>query len=125
MGLIPIVIEGCLWEELSGLLCWWNLPRCIGGDFIVTRFPSERSGEARFSLGMMEFSDCIYELDLMDLPLVWGGGGWWSYTWSNYMTLPLGQELIGFLSLWDWEARFPNLFQKGLLRMCSNHFPTP
>jgi hypothetical protein len=37
----------CLWEDLVGLLSWWNLMGCIGGDF--TRFPSERLGEAHFS----------------------------------------------------------------------------
>jgi exonuclease III len=39
-----------LWEELAGLLSWWNLPWCIGGDFNITRFPSERSGEAVLAL---------------------------------------------------------------------------
>jgi hypothetical protein len=43
-----------LWEELAGLLSWWDLPWCIGGDFNVTRFPNERSGEARFCPAMME-----------------------------------------------------------------------
>jgi hypothetical protein len=28
-----------LGNELAGLLNWWNLPWCIGGDFNVTRFP--------------------------------------------------------------------------------------
>jgi hypothetical protein len=28
-----------LWEELVGLIYWWELPWCIGGDFNVTRFP--------------------------------------------------------------------------------------
>lgn len=34
-----------LWEELVGLISWWDLPWYIGGDFNVTRFPSERSTE--------------------------------------------------------------------------------
>lgn len=28
--------ECCLlWEELVGVLSWWNLPMCIGGDFNI------------------------------------------------------------------------------------------
>jgi hypothetical protein len=27
-----------LWDELAGLLNWWDLPWCIGGDFNVTQF---------------------------------------------------------------------------------------
>jgi hypothetical protein len=59
-----------LWDELSGLLSWWDLPYCIEGDFNVTRFPSERSGEARICPAMLEFSDFISKPGLMDIPLV-------------------------------------------------------
>jgi hypothetical protein len=34
-----------LWDELAGILSWWSMPWCIGGDFNVTQFLSERSGE--------------------------------------------------------------------------------
>jgi hypothetical protein len=40
------------------------------GDFNVTRFPSERSGEACLCSIMTDFSDFISYQDLMDLPLV-------------------------------------------------------
>lgn len=62
-----------LWEELVGLISWWNMPRCIGGDFNVTWFPSERSGETRLCPDMVEFSDFIFEQGLMDISLVFGG----------------------------------------------------
>jgi hypothetical protein len=39
------------------------------GDFNVTRFPGERSGEARLCSIMIDFSDFISYQDLMDLPL--------------------------------------------------------
>jgi hypothetical protein len=45
-----------LWDELVGLLNWWNLPWCIRSDFNVTRFPSEKSRVARLYPTMMEFS---------------------------------------------------------------------
>jgi exonuclease III len=35
--------DRCLWDELAGLMSWWDLPWCIGGEFNVIRFPSERS----------------------------------------------------------------------------------
>jgi len=49
-----------LWDELADLLNWWNIPRCIEGDFNFTRFPGERSGGGRFSLAMAELSDFIF-----------------------------------------------------------------
>jgi hypothetical protein len=61
-----------LWDELAGLMSWWDLPWCIGGDFNVIGFPSERSGGRRISAAMREFSDFIFEKGLMDLPLTRG-----------------------------------------------------
>jgi hypothetical protein len=67
-----------LWEELVGLLSWWNLPWWIRGDFNITRFPSEKLGEAGFCPAMGEFSNFIFDKGLMDLPLVGG-----TFMWSN------------------------------------------
>ena len=33
-----------MWDELSGLASWWGTPWCVGGDFNVVRFPTERLG---------------------------------------------------------------------------------
>jgi hypothetical protein len=62
-----------LWDELVGLMSWWEMPWCIGGDFNVVRFPS-----AGFSAAMEEFSDFIFLHNLVDLPLDDG-----QFTWSN------------------------------------------
>jgi hypothetical protein len=57
---------------------------CIGGDFNVTHVPSERSGEARFCQALVEFSNFIFYLGLMDLfPLVGA-----SFMWSNNRDRP-------------------------------------
>jgi exonuclease III len=61
-----------LWDELAGLLSWWDLHWCIGGDFNVIHFPCERLGVTHLSPAMMEFFDFISEQGLMDLPLVGG-----------------------------------------------------
>jgi hypothetical protein len=42
-GLNLDIFRRFLWEELAGLISWWDIPRCIGGDLNVTHFPSERS----------------------------------------------------------------------------------
>jgi hypothetical protein len=54
----------------------WLLPWCIGGDFNVTPFPSERSVEGSMS-AMRDFFDFISDQGLMDFPLAGG-----SFTWS-------------------------------------------
>jgi hypothetical protein len=54
------------------------MPWCIGGDFNVVRFPSERSSGAGSFAAMEEFSDFIFMHNLVDLPLEDG-----HFTWSN------------------------------------------
>ena len=48
-----------MWEELAGLISLWNLPWCLGGDFNIIHFPSERLGASRLSRCMYDFSDFI------------------------------------------------------------------
>ena len=50
-----------LWEELYGLNSWWSVPWCVGGDFNVVRFPSERLGSNSFIATVQEFSNFILE----------------------------------------------------------------
>lgn len=50
-----------LWDDLAGVLSWWNLPWCIKGDFNVTRFPSERLNVAQLCFAMMELLDINYD----------------------------------------------------------------
>jgi hypothetical protein len=90
-----------LWDELAGLLCGWDLLWCIGGDFNVIRFPSERSGGRRISSAMREFSDFIFERGLMDLPLAGG-----LCTWSNSRSW---SRIDRFLVSPDWEVRHPDV----------------
>lgn len=70
-----------LCEELVRIISWWNLPTCIGGDFNVIRFLSERSSSCRLGSAKLEFSKFIPEMCLTDLPLMGG-----AFTWSNKHT---------------------------------------
>ncbi|XP_040992580.1 uncharacterized protein LOC121239391 [Juglans microcarpa x Juglans regia] len=105
----------CLWEELVGIHSWWNVPWCIGGDFNVTRVPSESSGTRRGRPAMIEFSQCISDLNLVDFPLAGG-----SATWANNKTW---SRLDRFLISPDWESHFPDVWQKRLPRISSDHWP--
>jgi hypothetical protein len=42
------------------LMSWWEMSWCIGGDFNVVQFPSERSSVTGFSAAMEKFSDFIF-----------------------------------------------------------------
>ncbi|XP_035539695.1 uncharacterized protein LOC118344047 [Juglans regia] len=64
---------------------------------------------------MEEFSEFMFDLDLMDLPLAGG-----EYTWSNSRRW---SRLDRFLVSPSWEAHYSELYQKRLARVCSNHFP--
>jgi exonuclease III len=105
----------CFWDEWAGLMSCWDLPWCIGGDFNVVRFPSERSGGRRISVAMREFLDFIFEKGLLDFPLTGG-----LCTWSNTRSW---SRIDRFLISPDWEAKYPEALQKRLLCLCSDHFP--
>ncbi|XP_059446449.1 uncharacterized protein LOC132177995 [Corylus avellana] len=104
-----------LWEELAGVMSCWDMPWCIGGDFNVTLYPSERSRGVYSRATMRDFGEFISEQGLMDLPLV----GEIS-TWSNSRSW---SRLDRFLVSTDWEVVHPDLRQKRMLRVCSDHAP--
>ncbi|XP_042984409.1 uncharacterized protein LOC122313450 isoform X2 [Carya illinoinensis] len=51
-----------MWEELAGILKWWELPSCLAGDFNVSRFPSERGAALLVEAADMGDPDAQYEL---------------------------------------------------------------
>jgi hypothetical protein len=82
---------------------WWKLgtdsPRCVLGDFNVVRYPREGLGCVT-SLSMVDFSDFIENLNLVDLPLEGG-----LYTWCSGMDPPsMSRMCVGFGKL---EGTFP------------------
>ncbi|KAG2720457.1 hypothetical protein I3760_02G035900 [Carya illinoinensis] len=93
----------------------WDLPGCMCGDFNITRFTSECLGDTSTSSDMEEFSEFIFVLDLLDLPLVGG-----TFTWSNSRSW---SRLDRFIVSPSWALHFLELYQKRMFRVCSNHFP--
>ena len=112
-------VEGRIqWEELAGLMSMWETPWCIGGDFNIVRFPSERSSDSSYSTAMMEFSDFIAKQGLVDILLVRG-----QFTWSNDQEDESWSRIDRFLISPSWEDHYPAVLQKRLPRLCSDHFP--
>ncbi|RVW30550.1 hypothetical protein CK203_097801 [Vitis vinifera] len=107
-------IRGRSWG-LSGL---WDDPWCIGGDFNVTRFPSERSRGGRLAAAMRRFLEVDDELTLRDLPLHGG-----PFTWNGGLNGQTMSRLDRFLVFEDWESRFSGVVQSTLSRSVSNHYP--
>jgi hypothetical protein len=105
-----------LWDELAGLMNIWEMPWCMGG--ILTLFglhAKEGGGEARSSQAMVEFSEFIFYQGLMDIPLVGGRS-----TWSNCCAW---SRIDRFLLSPEWEKYFPEVSQRHLPRLLSDHYP--
>uniref|UniRef100_A0A2N9GBW4 DUF3752 domain-containing protein n=1 Tax=Fagus sylvatica TaxID=28930 RepID=A0A2N9GBW4_FAGSY len=107
-----------MWEELAGVAGWWGTPWCLGRDFNVVRFPTERLGAELFTPGMHDFSDFISSCGLMDISLEGG-----SFAWSNNRDSAAMSRLDRFLYSADWEDFYPNITQRRLPRLLSDHSP--
>ncbi len=107
-----------MWDELAGICSWWDVPWCLGGDFNVVRFPSEKRGSVNFTAAMYDFSDFISGHGLVDLPLLGG-----IFTWSNNREVSSMSRLDRFLFSADWNEGITNISQKRMVRLNSDHFP--
>jgi hypothetical protein len=94
-----------LWNEMAGLMSWWDRPWCFGGDFNVVRFPSERSGAGGFLL-LWKSSRTSFM-----------GRVWWIFLSKEGSSLgPIiryGLKLIGFFYLRNG---------KNIILMCQKYF---
>jgi hypothetical protein len=104
-----------MWEDLAGVMSLWDMPWCIGGDFNVTLFHSDRSGGARMRHVVSASAQFTVDQGCMDLPLAGGVS-----TWSNSLSW---SRLDQFLVSPEWDLRYPGLVQKKLLHICSDHTP--
>ena len=110
MGLIGLV-QGCmdrtmiagglLWDELVEIRHHWDIPWCCIGDFDVIRFPSERLGCTGFLSAMLDFSQFIEDLSLIDLPLE--GEQFTSFSGTDNPSMStIDRALVST----DWEEHF-------------------
>ena len=107
-----------MWDELTRIRSWWDVPWCLGDDFNVVRFPSEKVGSSNFSPSMHDFSDFIASNGLIDILLTRG-----DFTWSNNREVSSLSRIDRFLYSADWAEDYINILQKRLDRLNSDHFP--
>ena len=110
--------KGVLWEELVGIVSWWEAPWYIGGDFNVVRFPSEKSGVSTLTSSMHDFSYFIVEFGLLENPLEGG-----RFTWSNNREYVAMSQIDRFLFSSDWADHCGLVTQRRLPRVLLDHFP--
>ncbi|CAL9004761.1 unnamed protein product [Prunus brigantina] len=90
------------WEELAGLFGLCGNKWCIGWDFNVVRFVSEKSNGGRMTSSMKNFNDFIGDTNLRDPHLLNVG-----FTWSNLRENAVCRRLDRFLFFEAWEDFFP------------------
>ena len=106
------------WDELRLVRDRWASPWCVFGDFNVVRYPRERLGCTNFSQAMIDFSDFIDSINLIDLPLLGG-----PFTWSNGADPPSMSRIDRVLVSRDWEDHFSDVNQKLLPKPVSDYSP--
>ena len=107
-----------MWEELRCTREGWSGPWCVAGDFNEILHGHERSSGVCLSNTMAEFRDFINFSALLDPPLRGG-----DFTWSRSGNEAVCSRLDRFLVSAEWEEHFPDLIQKRLPRLLSDHFP--
>jgi hypothetical protein len=101
--------KSVLWDEMAGLMSWWDMLWCFGRDFNVVRFPSERLGVTGFPAAMEEFSEFIFVQRFVVIPLQRG-----QFTWSNNQ---VWSKIDRFLLSLEWEDHYPEVSQPRLPRI--------
>ncbi len=89
-----------------------------GGDFNLTRDPSERTGRTWCGRLMTMFNGLLNDLGLIDIPL-----GNQSFTWFNLQSAPSLAKLDRFLISPNWDQAFPLSNASVLPRITSDHCP--
>ena len=117
-GLNSDNLRSAFFEKLVTFMSIWDIPWCVGGDFDVVRFPSERSTGRRLTSMMADFSNFIDSCNLIDPPLEG-----MRFTWSSHEEVPVLSCIYRFLFTSEWEDHFQGMHQVILLETTSDHFP--
>ena len=104
-----------MFDELKTKMENINKPILILGDFNVTLHSGERTGTVTGIRSMLEFSEWINDLGLIDIPLHGV-----RFTWCrNESKSRLDRALCDH----EWLRKFPNMNLRGLCRSFSDHNP--
>ncbi|RVW68028.1 Transposon TX1 uncharacterized 149 kDa protein [Vitis vinifera] len=103
--------RNALWEEFGAIRGLWEDPWCIGGDFNITLFSRERSGQRRISSAMRNFAEIVDDLGLVDLPLQGG-----DFTWNGGLHNQTWARLDRFMVSPSWMDQFSGINQCRLPR---------
>ena len=115
---VPMVLMWIGTGEVCGRSWRVYIPygMCRGAwGVILTLSGSLVSVQGRHSIAMEELNEFIFDLDFMDLPLVGG-----EFTWSNGR---VWSRLDRFLVSPLWEAKYPEVNQRRLAQVNSDHYP--
>jgi len=95
----------------------WDIPWCLGRDFNIIKFPSQRCTNFGLSLAMGEFFNFFGSYKLVDPPLEGV-----RFTWSSHEEIPVLTRIDWFRFSADWEEYFQGVHQVILLKITSDHF---
>eukprot|EP00268_Persea_americana_P001438 TRINITY_DN10442_c1_g2_i1.p1 TRINITY_DN10442_c1_g2~~TRINITY_DN10442_c1_g2_i1.p1 ORF type:complete len:130 (-),score=14.91 TRINITY_DN10442_c1_g2_i1:80-469(-) len=105
------------WKELDVIRQRWNGAWCIGGDWNISRFPSEKLGRNKITGDRRRFSNpinptlwCICSLVVH--PLL-----------GQTISHPAMSKLDRFMVSIDWMDVYPEVFQLAFPKPASDHCP--
>lgn len=104
-------LRDSFWGELDSFQSNWSGPWCLGGDWNVVRFPSEKLGGRTMPTDMVGFLEWINKHSLIDPHL-----GGFNFNWCSQQLSPTMSHLDRFLLSSDWLELFPDACQYALLK---------